>query len=54
MPWLLTRKQVIELTGLDKRALARHVQEGLLHRHRLGRKGRYYKSELMRMVRVEK
>ncbi len=53
LPWLLSRKEAMRVTGLSKHALYRLVAEGRLHRHRAGVKGKFFKVELARLCRVQ-
>ena len=53
LPWLLTRKQVIAATGLQPRDLRKLVANGILHRHKTTRKGRYFKAELARVCGIQ-
>lgn len=50
LPWLLTQKQVLRLTGLSQRALYRAEAEGALRRHRPGKAGRYFRVEIETFV----
>lgn len=54
LPWLLTRKQVRQITGLTDEEIDKARSAGLLNRHVAGgRKGRYFKMEVMRICRIE-
>jgi len=52
LPWLLSRKEVLRLTGLSRHELRKLVASGVLHRHAVGAKGRYFKVEIARLCRV--
>ena len=53
LPWLLTRKEVLAITGLKECDIRKLLASGELHRCKTGRKGRYFKSELARLLRIE-
>jgi hypothetical protein len=53
LPWLLHRKDVLRLCGLDKRALRRLVAAGALHTVPIGCRELYYTSEVIRLCKAE-
>lgn len=54
LPWLLTGKQVLAASGLTSYELRKLTREGLLQRHRPGRQGKFFKSQIIGVLRVEK
>lgn len=52
LPWLLTAKQVRLAFGLTKEDLRKLREAGNLNRHAPGKKGKYFKSELIVLCRV--
>lgn len=52
LPWLLSRKQVMLVVGVDNRELTKLQEAGVLHRHRAGRGGKYFKAEIGKMCRL--
>ena len=56
LPWLLSRKEVLRVTGLTVHDLRKLVDADLIHRHVPGvpgGKGKYFKSELVKLCRVK-
>jgi DNA-binding transcriptional MerR regulator len=52
LPWLLSRKEVLRLTGLSPYELHQYVETGVLHRHVACKKGRYFRVEIQQLCRI--
>jgi hypothetical protein len=60
MPWLVSRKQVVQVFGLTTRELDKHVRAGLLDRYfppansgpigTKSRKGKFYKTQIVALL----
>ena len=53
LPWLISAKDVHRVFGLDRRRLRQFEAIGTLHRCRKSRKGLWFKTELIQMVKVK-
>ena len=52
LPWLLSAKQVMDITGIGEQELRVLRETGALHQHR-ARRGLYFRVEVARLCKVE-
>ena len=53
LPWLVTRKQVIQIFGLSAYELAKLEHAGKLTRHCTSRKGKFFKTQIIALLKWE-
>lgn len=52
LPWLISRKEVTSVFGLHPKELRKLEIAGVIHRCKTSRKGKYFKSELIALARL--